>query len=407
MTAKTMAGLEDILAEELASIGATDIKTGNRAVTFSGNKEVLYKANLCLRTALKILVPIATFRARDEDRLYAQIKKLNWNEYLKLEDTFLVNSVVHSKLFNHSHYVSLKTKDAIVDQFREQHDARPSIDKDDPQLTINVHCREDMFTISLDSSGDSLHKRGYRVEETAAPISEVLAAGMILLTGWDKKSTFVDPMCGSGTIAIEAALMARNIPPGIFRKGFGFQNWQDFKPELWDKVVSEAKAAILPSFDKPIVYANEISGRVIGKARANIGTAGLLEDIQITVDDFIHMDAPPSPGTLVVNPPYGERLKTQEIKNLYSAIGDTFKGNYAGYNCWLLSSNMDALKVVGLRPSRKIPLYNGKLECKFAKYEIYEGSKKAPKPEDIERERVSKQAAASKPFTGRISKASD
>lgn len=402
MTAKTMAGLEEILASELAAIGAQDIQQGVRVVTFSGDKKVLYKANLHLRTALKILVPIATFRAKNEQQLYNQVKALTWKDYLNIDDTFSVNAVVHSKLFNHSHYLALKTKDAIADQFRNYYGKRPNVDKDNPDLSIDVHCREDYFTISIDSSGDSLHKRGYRIEEVAAPLSEVLAAGMILLTGWDKKSTFVDPMCGSGTIAIEAALMARNIAPGIFRKGLGFQKWKSFQPQLWNEVLKEAKDAELPVAETPFIFAYEISEKVARSTKANIESAGLSQDIVLSVSDFHQIDAPAEPGTLIVNPPYGERLKPQDIANFYSSIGDTFKSEYAGFKCWILSSNMAALKTVGLRPTRKIPLYNGKLECKFQKYEIYEGSKKQPKPEDIEREKVSKREP-SKPLSKRIS----
>ncbi len=376
LTAKTMAGLEGVLADELKSIGATDIEQGVRAVTFSGDLELLYKANLQLRTALKILAPIETFTAKNESQLYANIKKINWREHFNLERTFAIESTVNSSIFTHSNYVALKSKDAIVDQFRDYFGRRPSIDKDEPDFLINIRCSEDTFTVSLDSSGDSLHKRGYRVGEVRAPINEVLAAGMIYLSGWDKKTDFVDPMCGSGTIAIEAGLMARNMPPGIYRERFTFQKWKSYDAKLWEKVVSEAKENILPTSEEPFIYANDISREVTRATKYNILQADLEKDILLSCSDFREYIPPSPPGLLMMNPPYGERLNPEDFDTLYGEIGDTFKQHYAGYNCWLITSNLDALKTVGLKTSRRIQLYNGKLECKFVKYEMYQGSKK-------------------------------
>lgn len=376
LTGKTMAGLEGVLADELQVLGATDIQQGVRAVTFSGDLELLYKANLHLRTALRILAPIETFTAKNESQLYACIKRINWREHFNVGQTFAIESTVHSTIFTHSNYVALKSKDAIVDQFRDYYGRRPSIDRDEPDFLINIHCKEDTFTISLDSSGDSLHKRGYRVGEVKAPINEVLAAGMILLSEWDKKTDFVDPMCGSGTIAIEAGLMARNIPPGIFRENFTFQKWKGYNQTLWERIVGEAKENILPPGEEPFIYANEISREVTRATKYNILQAGLENDILLSCSDFREYIPPRPPGILVMNPPYGERLNPEDIEVFYKEIGDTFKQHYSGYNCWLITSNLDALKTVGLKTSRRIQLYNGKLECKFVKYEMYQGSKK-------------------------------
>lgn len=376
LTAKTMAGLEGVLADELQTLGATDIQQGVRAVTFSGDIELLYKANLHLRTALRILAPIETFTAKNESQLYACIKRINWRDHFTVAQTFAIESTVHSSIFTHSNYVALKSKDAIVDQFRDYYGRRPSIDRDEPDFLINIHCKEDTFTISLDSSGDSLHKRGYRVGEVKAPINEVLAAGMILLSGWDKKTDFVDPMCGSGTISIEAGLMARNIPPGIFRENFTFQKWKGYNQRLWEKIAEEAKANILPPSEEPFIYANEISREVTQATKYNILQAGLENDILLSCSDFREYVPPRPPGILVMNPPYGERLNPEDMETFYKEIGDTFKQYYAEYNCWLITSNIEALKTVGLKTSRRIQLFNGKLECKFVKYEMYQGSKK-------------------------------
>lgn len=376
LTAKTLAGLEGVLADELKALGATDIQPGVRVVLFKGDMELLYKANLHLRTALRILAPIETFKARDEKQLYYKIKNINWRDHLHIDKTFAVESAVNSPLFRHSNYVALKAKDAIADQFREYYGRRPNVDRDEPDFVINIHCKDDFFTVSLDSSGDSLHKRGYRVHEVAAPINEVLAAGMILLSGWDKTTEFIDPMCGSGTIAIEAALMARNIPPGIFRESFTFQKWKGYNARLWEKIMAEAKANILPSNPDHVIYANDISADVTEATRQNILQAGLENDILLSCSDFRDYLPPRPPGVLLMNPPYGERLRPEDMETLYREIGDTFKQHYAGYNCWVITSNLDALKVVGLKTSRRIPLYNGKLECRFVKYEMYSGTKK-------------------------------
>lgn len=375
LIAKTIYGLESVLAEELKRLNAKNISPGNRAVFFDGSNELMYAANLNLRTALRILKPIEKFYVRSDNALYKNIKKIKWNNYFSVNDTFAIDSVAHSKYFNHSKYISLKAKDAIVDQFRELTGNRPSIDLDDPTVKINIHIHDDECTVSLDSSGDSLHKRGYRKNINLAPLSEVLAAGLIYLSGWDQKSNFTDAMCGSGTILIEAGLMAADKAPGLMRKKFGFMNWGDFKEDLWKTIVSEAEKRIKSVNFK--ITGSDINRDTIKIARENITHAGLDNDIIISAKPFDQSVPPEGDGTLIINPPYGERMKEEDIISFYRMIGDTLKKNYTGYDAWIISSNKEALKHLGLRTSKKLTLQNGPLEVKFHKYEMYRGSKKA------------------------------
>jgi len=374
MVAKTFRGLEDVLFSELETLGAIDLVKGNRMVEFAGNQEMLYKANFHLRTALKILKPIYEFKIKNENELYKSIQTIDWSEYFDLKSTFAVDSVVFSNNFTHTKYVALKVKDAIVDQFRDKFGKRPYVDVEDPDLRINIHISNETCTVSLDSSGDSLHKRGYRIKTNKAPLNEVLAAGMILLSGWDKKSLFIDPMCGSGTLVIEAAMMAHNVPPGLYRKKFGFETWKDFNSDLLEDIYEEESPE--NKIDINIIGADisEIATRITSE---NIDNAALKKRIDIItkpINDFI----PPKDeyGTIITNPPYGERLKKDEINGFYKELGDKFKKSFKGYNIWLISSNFGAIKHIGLHPSKKLILYNGALECKFLNYEIYEGSKK-------------------------------
>lgn len=376
MVAKTHFGLEEVLAEELRKLGAEEVEVLNRAVAFSGDKTLMYKANLCLRTALRILVPIHKFKAHNEETLYQGVQEVDWSNYLEVDDTLAIDTAVSSDFFNHSQYVALKAKDAIVDQFRERTGQRPSVDLNRPTVRLNLHVFKDECTLSLDSSGESLHKRGYRQDTNIAPLNEVLAAGLVLLSGWDGKSNFIDPMCGSGTILIEAAMYAINMPPGIHRISFGFMEWKDYDKALWEKIVEEAKGKIDQEYAYKIV-GSDLSRKTADIAKANIEFAGLDEDIRISVAPFEEKEPPKGGGIMICNPPYGERLQKSDIDAFYKMIGDQLKKAYAGYDCWILSSNMGALKQVGLRPSRKITLYNGSLECRFLKYSMYEGSKKA------------------------------
>ena len=375
MVATTMMGLEDILAEELRLLGAQHINVLNRAVEFVGDVGFMYKANLNLRTAIRILKPIFSFKARNEKELYRKIYEYDWEQHFDVDGTFAIQSSGFSEVFSHSKYTALKTKDAIVDSFRDKHGKRPNVDVESPDVQINVHVRDNSFVISLDSSGYSLHKRGYKVASVDAPINEVLAAALILLSDWNQISNFYDPMCGSATILVEAALIANNIPVNIFRKRFGFSGWKDFDPELWNKIRDI-------SLEKEKEYYGIISGadnfqKSLRAGRANINNALMRDDIEIKMQDFF--DTKVAPGTHVVfNPPYGERMSIG-INEFYQKIGDTLKHNYQGCTVWLISSDIENLKMIGLKPSRKIKVFNGKLECRFVRFDIYEGSKKESK----------------------------
>lgn len=382
MMAKTIFGLEETLAGELLRLGAKDVEIHNRAVSFVGDKGFMYKANLNARTALRILVPVETITVTNEKSLYEGIQSIDWEKYMDVTDTLAIDSVVNSDLFTHSQYVSQKAKDAIVDQFRAKHGERPSVDLDKPTIRINLHIFKDVCTVSLDSSGESLHKRGYRDKTNLAPINEVLAAGLVMLSGWDKRTNFIDPMCGSGTIVIEAALYANNIPAGYFREDFGFMRWHKFMPfdeELWDTIFDAAVNKI--TNHEQVIIGGELSPNVAKKAKENVKLAKVDDIVTIRNCDMKDFEVPPGRGVVIINPPYGERMVKDNIEELYKMMGDTFKQKFAGYNCWILSSNMDAFKHVGLRPTRKIALFNGQLECRFMKFEIYEGTKKIHKLE--------------------------
>jgi putative N6-adenine-specific DNA methylase len=380
MVAKTMTGLEEILANELNNIGATDIELSNRAVTFTGDKELMYKANYWSRTALHILKPIAGFYIRREEDLYKKIYDIQWEDYMNATGTLAVDAVVNASVMTHSHYVSLKTKDAIVDRFRDYTERRPNVDIENPDIRVNIHLFKNYCSVSLDSSGYSLHKRGYRIKTGVAPISEVLAAGIILLSGWDKQCNFIDPMCGSGTIVCEAAMIANNIPPGYYRKTFGFEKWKDFDLNLWEKIKMDAISE-QTEFEYDII-GSDISSEAIKISRENAKSARLHKDIVFEVKSFEEQIPPEDGGILIMNPPYGERIVPEDIIKLYQEVGNALKKNYNGYNAWIISSDFNALKFIGLKPTRKITLFNGPLECKLAKFEIYQGSKKTAKLTD-------------------------
>lgn len=370
-----MYGLEGVLAKELKDLGAQQIKVLNRAVSFKGDKGFMYKANLNLRTALRILKPIAHFQAHDEKELYQQLCKIDWTKYFDLESTFATHATTHSEIFTHSKYASLVMKDAIADTFREKTGKRPNVSPDDPDVSINLHIAKHTCTVSLDSSGDSLHKRGYKTDAVTAPMNEVLAAGLILLSGWNKEADFHDPMCGSGTILIEAALIAHNIPANIFREQFGFEGWKDFDENLWEKIKET-------SLDKERDYPGTISGadnfqKAVRISRVNIENALLYDNIKVKKEDFFESNV--TEGTFVLfNPPYGERIPV-EVDEFYEQVGNTLKHQYEGCTIWLISSDIKNLKFIGLRPSKKLKVMNGKLECSFRKFEVYEGSKKTKK----------------------------
>ena len=377
MVAKTLFGFEELLVKELTQLGAQKVEAGVRVVTFEGDKGFMYKANLGLRTALKILKPIKTFKAVNDIALYKGVISIDWSEFMTEHQSFLVETTLHSDHFNHSQYVALKSKDAIVDQFRDKTGKRPSIDKDFPDVRIHVHIDRDQVTVSLDSSGESLHRRGYKTATNIAPINEVLAAGMLLLTGWDGTSHFIDPMCGSGTILAEAAMIACNIPANINRKEFAFEKWKDWDVDLFEKIENSL-------LDKTRdfhynIYGIDKAPSAVSKAKDNVKNANLESFISIRHDDFFKTSKPSNDFLQIIfNPPYGERLEIN-MENLYADIGNTLKRNYSNSTAWFITSNIEALKFVGLRPSKKIKLFNAKLESTFAKYELYDGSKKAKK----------------------------
>ncbi len=374
MLAKTFKGLEEVLAQELIELGANDVQLERRAVSFRGDKALLYRANFCLRTAIRILVPIASFKAKDTDALYEQVKALNWSQYMTADQTFAIDATVYSESFRNSRFVTYRVKDAIADYWIDNAHKRPSVSTQIPDILLNVHVANEQVTISLDSSGESLHKRGYRVATTEAPISEVLAAGMLLLAGWKGQSDFYDPMCGSGTLLIEAALIARNIAPGVFRASFAFEKWPDFDAELWNDIYNDDSNERV--FEHRI-YGSDASFYAIQQAAKNVKSAGVAKDIELKQIRMEEIKEVHAEGALVMlNPPYGERLKSnKEMEDLYSAIGTTLKHQFTGSTAWIISSNVEAMKCIGLKPSRKYHLLNGELDCQFNKYELFQGKR--------------------------------
>lgn len=374
ITATTQQGLEPLLAAELKLLGATHITQHNRAVSYQGNLEILYRSNLWLRTALRVMVPIARFKVTGERDLYEELRRINWETYLKVDQTLAVDSIVKSDFFNHSQYVALKTKDAIVDESRDKYGKRPSVDVENPDVRINIHIFKDDCTVSLNSSGDSLHRRGYRADANLAPLNEVTAAALIQLSGWDGKGVFLDPMCGSGTILIEAAMFAKNMAPGLLRKKYGFETWNNFDAALWQTLKDEAYKAIQET-DNKFIGSDKVF-KVTEIARNNVMLAGLDEDIRISNKQFEEQKPPADGGMVIMNPPYGERLSVAEINAFYKSIGDKMKKDFQGYKVWILSSNKEAIKHIGLATYKKYTVWNGPLECKFHGYDIYAGSKK-------------------------------
>ena len=379
LVAKTFQGLEEVLAKELTELGASNIEIGNRMVAFTGDKAMLYKANFCLRTAIRILKPIKHFKAQTADEVYDNVKAINWEEYLDAEKSFAVDAVVFSNEFRHSKFVAYKVKDAIVDYFRDKTGERPSVRLNNPDVLLNIHIAEDRCTLSLDSSGESLHRRGYRQEAVEAPLNEVLAAGMILMTGWRGECDLIDPMCGSGTIPIEAALIARNIAPGVFRKEFAFEKWNDFDQELFDSIYNDESNE--REFTHKI-YGYDNNPKANEIAIRNVKAAGLSKDIELKIQAFQQFEQPTEKSIIVTNPPYGERISTDDLLGLYQMIGERLKHAFTGNDAWILSYRDECFDQIGLKPSVKIPLYNGALECQFRKYQLFDGKYKAFRSEN-------------------------
>lgn len=376
MIAKTLYGLEEILADEIEAIGGDVKSVGNRSVVFTGDRAVLYKSNIYCRTATRVLVMLAEFDAPDKDKLYDAVRTINWSKYFSPSHTIAVDSVVNYSSFDNSLYVAQRVKDGIVDYFRDTQGTRPSVDIKNPDIRINIHIHKDNATLSLDSSGIPLSKRGYRLEGGPAPLNESLAAGLILLSEWDGKINFMDAMCGSGTIAIEAAMIARNIPPGLIRTNYCFKQWKKYDKKLYERIITEARGNVVENLSTEIV-GSDISSRIIKEAKGNAQRAGLGNDIKFVCRPIDKAYPPDAPGMMIINPPYGERIEIEDLEGFYKMIGDTLKEKYDGYDACIFTGNLDAAKQVGLRPSRKIKLFNPPLECRLLKYAIYKGSRKA------------------------------
>jgi putative N6-adenine-specific DNA methylase len=398
MLAKTFKGLEEVLAQELTELGANDVLIERRAVSFRGDKALLYRANLCLRTASRVLVIIQTeklklkgSKVKPDDLLYECVKRINWSRYMSADTTFAIDATVYSETFRNSRFVTYRTKDAIADYWQEHAGRRPNVKVSDPDLYINIHVADETVTVSLDSSGESLHKRGYRVATTEAPINEALAAGMLLMAGWKGQSDFYDPMCGSGTLPIEAALIARNIAPGVFRQSFAFEKWQDFDADLWSDIYNDDSQE--REFTHKI-YGSDASFYAVQQAAKNVKSAGVQRDIELKqirmeelkINDQIinhqssiinHKSQITNASPLVMlNPPYGERLASnKDMEVLYGKIGTALKHQFAGATAWIISSNAAAMKCIGLKPSKKYHLLNGELDCQFNQYELFNGKR--------------------------------
>jgi len=379
MIAKTMVGLEDVLAEELIGLGANNLEIGKRMVSFEGDLALMYKANIQCRTALRILRPVYEFKAKTTDDIYKKVKAMNWFEHLTEDSTFAIDAITFSDYFTHSKFVAYRVKDAIADYFMQRTEKRPSVNVENPDLLINFHIAHDKCTLSFDSSGESLHKRGYRVAQTEAPLNEVLAAGMILKTGWRGGSDFIDPMCGSGTLLIEAAMIAMNVPPGIYRQNFAFEKWKNFNADLFETIYNDDSGEREFKYK---IYGSDISSEAIAIAAKNVKNAGLDKSIDLKVMPFEnYTEAPSENAILVTNPPYGERIKPEDLFGLYENIGERLKHVFMGYSAWILSYKKECFDKIGLKPSKKIQLVNGSLQCEFRKYDIFAG-KKYPKKED-------------------------
>ncbi len=381
LIAKTFMGLESVLAEELTNLGANNIEIGRRMVSFTGDKEMMYRANMQLHTAIRILKPIKEFKALSADDVYEQVKAIDWSDYIGLKSTFAVDSVVFSEEFKHSKFVAYKVKDAIVDQFRERTNMRPNVSVTSPDIRLHIHIAEDKATLCLDSSGESLHRRGYRQESVEAPLNEVLAAGIILMSGWRGETIilmsgwrgetdFIDPMCGSGTLLIEAALIAHNMAPGLFRKEFAFEKWNDFDAELFDKVYNDDSEE--REF-KHHIYGYDVDMKAVNTALRNVRAASLTNDITVEQRDFKDFTEPEEPAIMITNPPYGERISTPNLLETYKMIGERLKHAFQGNEAWILSYREECFDQIGLRPSIKIPLYNGALECELRRYQMFGG----------------------------------
>ena len=376
----TFFGLEEVLEKELHQLGGKDIVPFKRGVSVVGDLGFLYKINLCLHTALKVIIPIVKFEANNEQELYDNIKLIEWEKFISNTDTIMIEGVTNSEIFTHSLFVSQKVKDGIVDRFREKTGSRPDVDLIHPAFKVYVHIFKNEVSLHLDSSGDPLYKRGYRSDINEAPMKEVLAAGLVKLSGWEKHLQLIDGMCGAGTIAIEAALWANNIPPGYYRNEFGFMKWQNFDETLYETIY---ESSINKIKNEPVeIIANDIDNPTLKKAITNTKNAKVDDVVSCINQSFFDITPTRKGGVIILNPPYGERMPVNEIEKLYKEIGDKLKKDFKGFSAWIISSSPEAIKSIGLRPSRRIHLFNGSLECRFLKFDLYDGSKKASKNPD-------------------------
>ena len=371
---RTYAGLEDVLFEEVMRLGGANPVRLNRAVECEGDKGFIYKLNLGLRTALRVLKPLHAFSFKDNQQFHQEIMSIDWPSYFSVEKTFAFDSIVFSSLFNNSMFVSQLAKDALCDRFRQDTGKRPFVDGREPQVRISIYVRENEATVYLDSSGESLHLRGYRTEQVKAPLSEVMAAGILKISGWSHHFPLIDPMCGSGTFSIEAALLAAEVPAGIFRQKFGFEHWNDYDPELFQTILNGLTSKIKE--DPLNIKASDIHHRAVSISRDNAGRAGVDTEIHFSVDDFLKSSGPDRKAFIFINPPYGERLHPADLEAVYTGIGSTLKHKYPGCEAWVFTSNPEAIRLIGLKPSKKIKLFNGPLECQLLRYEMYSGTKK-------------------------------
>ena len=379
--AKTFQGLEEVLAKELINLGANNIEIGRRMVAFTGDQEMLYKANFCTRTAVKVLKPIKEFKATDADEVYEVVKNIDWGQYMDVNNTFLVDSVIFSENFRHSKFVAYRVKDAIADYWRDKTGDRPNVGISNPDIRVNIHIAEDVVTISLDSSGESLHQRGYKTANVPAPINEVLAAGLIMLSGWDGECDLIDPFCGSGTIAIEAALIALNVYPGVFRKEYAFEKWKDFDAELFDRIYNDDSKE--REFDHKI-YGYDINRQAVQIAIGNVQNAGVKDIVSIEQRDFYEFEQPREKAIMITNPPYGDRITTDDIFDLYETIGKNLKHYFVGNDAWIITHHEELFAKIGFRPSTRYALFNGSLECEFRKYQIFDGKLKERREEGMD-----------------------
>lgn len=374
MVAKTMKGLEAVLADELRRMGAENVQPGHRMVAFEGNLETLYRANLCLRTALRILKPFYNFTAENPDILYERLKQFDWGSIMTADSTFAIDMVMNSDTFTHSRFATYRVKDAIVDWFRDRYDRRPGVRLNDADVMLNVHIQGSQVTVSLDSSGESLHKRGWRVATTEAPINEVLAAGILLISGYDGSQPLVDPMCGSGTFLVEGALIAANINPGVFRRDYAFRRWPDYDEALFESLWNNEEGERTPA---NIIAGADMQPAAVEVTRRNLKAAGVDKFVSVNVRKLSEWEEAPAPrGILVTNPPYGERISSANMEDLYALIGRKLKNFFTGWNAWIISLKEEYFQFIGLAPSQKISLLNGSLDCELREYVLFAGNKR-------------------------------